>query len=211
MLREFFEKYQIGDAAVAAGVSGGADSLALLFQLDAFLRPQGRRVIALTVDHGLRPESRDEAEYVAKLAAERQIEHHILTWEGEKPEKGIEEAARTARYGLLCGWCRDNGVGTLAVAHHLLDQAETFFMRLQRGSGLNGLCGMAPLSEKNGVRLIRPFLQVHPERLKEFLREHGVSWAEDPSNRCDDYLRVRVRKFLPQLAAALDITPYPDP
>ena len=90
MLREFFEKYQIGDAAVAAGVSGGADSLALLFQLDAFLRPQGRRVIALTVDHGLRPESRDEAEYVAKLAAERQIEHHILTWEGKKPEKGIE-------------------------------------------------------------------------------------------------------------------------
>lgn len=207
MLREFFEKYQIGDAAVAAGVSGGADSLALLFQLDAFLRPQGRRVIALTVDHGLRPESRDEAEYVAKLAAERQIEHHILTWEGKKPEKGIEEAARTARYGLLCGWCRDNGVGTLAVAHHLLDQAETFFMRLQRGSGLNGLCGMAPLSEKNGVRLIRPFLQVHPERLKEFLRERGVSWAEDPFNRCDDYLRVRVRKFLPQLAATLDITP----
>ena len=203
MLREFFEKYQIGDAAVAAGVSGGADSLALLFQLDAFLRPQGRRVIALTVDHGLRPESRDEAEYVAKLAAERQIEHHILTWEGKKPEKGIEEAARTARYGLLCGWCRDNGVGTLAVAHHLLDQAETFFMRLQRGSGLNGLCGMAPLSEKNGVRLIRPFLQVHPERLKEFLRERGVSWAEDPFNRCDDYLRVRVRKFLPQLAATL--------
>ena len=204
MLREFFEKYQIGDATVAAGVSGGADSLALLFQLDAFLRPQGRRVIALTVDHGLRPESRDEAEYVAKLAAERQIEHHILTWEGKKPEKGIEEAARTARYGLLCGWCRDNGVGTLAVAHHLLDQAETFFMRLQRGSGLNGL---APLSEKNGVRLIRPFLQVHPERLKEFLRERGVSWAEDPFNRCDDYLRVRVRKFLPQLAATLDITP----
>ena len=81
-----------------------APILALLFQLDAFLRPQGRRVIALTVDHGLRPESRDEAEYVAKLAAERQIEHHILTWEGEKPEKGIEEAARTARYGLLCGW-----------------------------------------------------------------------------------------------------------
>lgn len=60
---------------------------------------------------------------------------------------------------------------------------------------------------KNGVRLIRPFLQVHPERLKEFLRERGVSWAEDPFNRCDDYLRVRVRKFLPQLAATLDITP----
>ena len=194
MLREFFEKYQIGDATVAAGVSGGAISLALAFQLTPFASA-GPAGIALTVDHGLRPESRDEAEYVAKLAAERQIEHHILTWEGKKPEKGIEEAARTARYGLLCGWCRDNGVGTLAVAHHLLDQAETFFMRLQRGSGLNGLCGMAPLSEKNGVRLIRPFLQVHPERLKEFLRERGVSWAEDPFNRCDDYLRVRVRKF----------------
>ena len=207
MLRDFFEKYQINDAAVAVGVSGGADSLALLLQLDAFLRPQGRRVIALTVDHGLRTESRAEAEYVAKLAAERQIEHHILTWVGQKPETGIEETARAARYGLLCDWCRDHGIGTLAVAHHLLDQAETFFMRLQRGSGLNGLCGMAPLSEKNGIRLIRPFLQVHPERLKEFLRKSGIDWAEDPSNQCDDYLRVRARKFLPQLAAALDITP----
>ena len=207
MLQEFFEKYQIDDDIVAAGVSGGADSLALLLMLDAFLRPQGRRVVALTVDHGLRPESRAEAEYVAKLAAERQIEHHILIWKGEKPEKGIEEAARTARYNLLCGWCSENGIGTLAVAHHLLDQAETFLMRLQRGSGLNGLCGMAPVSEKNSIRLIRPLLSVHPDKLKNFLRAQKVSWVEDASNVCDDYLRVRVRKFLPQLTAALDITP----
>ena len=79
MLREFFEKYQIGDAAVAAGVSGGADSLALLFQLDAFLRPQGRRVIALTVHNGMRPESSGEDEYDTKLAAESHIVHHIFT------------------------------------------------------------------------------------------------------------------------------------
>lgn len=207
MLREFFEKYQVDDDVIAVGVSGGADSLALLLQLEAFLRPQGRRVVALTVDHGLRPESREEAEYVAGLAAEHQIEHHILTWEGKKPEKGIEEAARTARYNLLCDWCVCNGVRTLAVAHHLLDQAETFLMRLQRGSGLSGLCGMAFVCKKNNIRLIRPFLSVHPEKLKEFLCVKNVSWVEDASNACDDYLRVRTRKFLPQLAAVLDITP----
>lgn len=207
MLKEFFEKYLIDDAIIAVGVSGGADSLALVLQLDAFLRPQGRRVVALTVDHGLREESAAEAQYVADLMTKHQIEHHILIWSGEKPKTGIEEAARTARYALLCDWCKAHNIQTLAVAHHLLDQAETFLMRLQRGSGLNGLCGMSAVSEKNDIRLIRPFLLVHPEKLKDYLRAKNIVWMEDASNACDDYLRVRVRKFLPKLAETLDITP----
>ena len=140
---------------VAVGVSGGADSLALVFLLDEILRPQGRRVIALTVDHGLREESSAEADYVSQLMAKYGIEHHILVWQGKKPSTGIEEAAREARYALLCGWCQAHEVETLCVAHHQQDQAETFLIRLQRGSGLTGLCGMSELSRRDGLKIVR--------------------------------------------------------
>ena len=93
----FFEKYQIKDEVIAAGVSGGADSLALALRL----KECGKKVVALTVDHGLRKESAREAEYVAKLMKAQGIEHHILLWKGAKPTRGIEESAREARYQLL--------------------------------------------------------------------------------------------------------------
>lgn len=188
---------KISGERVAVGVSGGADSLALTFLLDELLRPLGRQVVALTVDHGLRQESRSEAEYVAKIMAERGIEHHILPWIGDKPRSGIEEAARSARYCLLCRWCQENQVETLCIAHHQLDQAETFLIRLQRGSGLTGLCGMAEVSVLEGLKIARPLLDVSPEYLKEYLREQNICWVEDPSNQSDDFLRCRMRKFLP--------------
>ena len=151
-LKDIINLSEITGDVVAVGVSGGADSLALLLLMDELLRPLGRRVAALTVDHGLRKESRAEAEYVAGVAAARGIEHHILTWQGDKPRSGVEEAARTARYALLCSWCHEHGVETLCMAHHQQDQAETFLIRLQRGSGLTGLCGMAAVSRLNGLR-----------------------------------------------------------
>lgn len=206
-LKDIINLSNITGEKVAVGVSGGADSLALVLLLDEFLRPQGRRVIALTVDHGLRSESHQEAAYVAALMSEYGIEHHILIWEGEKPRSGIEEAARAARYRLLGDWCQANGVETLCVAHHQQDQAETFFMRLQRGSGLTGLCGMAPVSEVNGLRIVRPLLAVAPQQLKDYLSGRNIRWVEDPSNRSDDFLRVRIRKFLPELEKIIGITP----
>lgn len=117
-LKDIINLSEITGDVVAVGVSGGADSLALLLLMDELLRPLGRRVAALTVDHGLRKESRAEAEYVAGVAAARGIEHHILTWQGDKPRSGVEEAARTARYALLCSWCHEHGVETLCMAHH---------------------------------------------------------------------------------------------
>lgn len=207
MLQNFLNEYQITDKVIAAGVSGGADSLALVLMLNEVLKARGKNVIALTVDHGLRTESSDEAAYVSLLMATHQIEHHILQWKGEKPQSGIEEAARNARYRLLCDWCSAHGVKTLATAHHLLDQAETFFMRLQRGSGLNGLCGMSAVSYMKNIKIIRPLLTVHPQKLRNYLTGLEVNWVEDPSNQCEDFLRVRVRKFLPILSEKLDITP----
>ena len=205
MFSEFLQKYNIDDKKLAVGVSGGADSLALVLMMNEELAPLGIRLVALTVDHGLRGESAEEASYVATVMAENGIEHHILRWEGAKPVSGVEEAARQARYGLLGQYCAENGIGTLAVAHHLQDQAETFLMRLQRGSGLDGLCGMAPVSHRGDLKIIRPLLKTAPELLKSYLRQKQVVWVEDPSNQSDGYLRVRVRKFMPLLSERLGI------
>jgi len=203
----FLKKYNIEDNVIAVGVSGGADSLALVLWLNECLQPVGKKTIALTVNHRLRPESDEEADYVHQLMKKEGIEHHILLWEGDKPVTGIEEAAREARYRLLKNWCTEHQVRCLCVAHHLLDQAETFMMRLHRGSGLTGLCGMQEVSELNGLTILRPFLKKNPDELKAFLRQRDVQWITDSSNDCDDFLRVRIRKFLPQMQETIGITP----
>ena len=167
ILNEFFEKYKVYDEVIAVGVSGGADSLALLWKLNSWAKDNNKKIVALTVDHGLREESAYEANYVAQIAKQWGIEHHILIWEGEKPQTGIEEKARKMRYSLLLNWCKNNNVNALAVAHHLFDQAETFFLRLHRGSGLDGLCGMLPISYMDNIKIIRPLLNVHPDILKK--------------------------------------------
>lgn len=193
---KFLDKYQINEAKIAVGVSGGADSLALVLRMNEELSAIGKKVIALTVDHQLREESKAEAEYVASVMNDFNVEHHILVWEGDKPRTGIEEAAREARYALLQDWCRDNGVNVLAIAHHAKDQAETFFLRLQRGSGLFGLSGMQAVSQRGDLKVIRPLLHTDPKQLKDYLQSKNVEWVEDPSNQCEDFFRVKIRKHL---------------
>jgi len=201
-VKNFFLQYDLSDEVIAAGVSGGADSLALVLRLKKYCK----KVVALSVDHKLREESAAEAEYVAGLMKKEGIEHHILVWEGEKPKTGIEAAAREARYNLLCGWCKNNKIKYLAVGHHRRDQAETFLLRLQRGSGLSGLCGMLPIFEQNEIFIIRPQLNDDPQELKAYLQQRNIKWVEDPSNQSDDFLRVKVRKFLPELEKKIGIS-----
>lgn len=198
VIADFFSAHQIRAESIAVGVSGGADSLALALMLKEELPTY--HLVALTVDHGLRPTSKQEAEYVAGVMREYGIEHHILTWEGKKPKTGIEEQARIARYNLLCEWCEAHDVAYLAIAHHLFDQAETFLMRLVRGSGLYGLASMQEIYKLNGIHILRPLLKVHPDYLKAYLKEKHIDWVEDESNQCEDFLRVKIRKFLPSLA-----------
>ena len=199
---DFFKHYQLQNEVIAAGVSGGADSLALVLRL----KECGIKVVALTVDHRLRPTSRKEAEFVADLMQKYEIEHHILVWEGEKPKKGIEAEARKARYDLLCGWCKQNNIKYLAVGHHRRDQAETFLLRLQRGSGVSGLCGMADVVIQNGINIIRPQLNDSPDCLRNYLNEKNIAWVEDESNQSEDFLRVKIRKFLPELEDRIGIS-----
>lgn len=205
IVEELFAKYQIKDEVVAVGVSGGADSLALVLQAAEELAVFGRKIVALTVDHGLRPTSRLEAEYVAGLMQKYGIEHHILTWTGKKPTTGIEEAARQARYALIAEWCSQNNVRVLLTAHHAKDQAETFLMRLQRGSGLEGLCGIREYSVRDGLVILRPLLAVNPENLRDYLRQRAIVWVEDESNRDTTFLRGKIRQYLPELTENIGI------
>lgn len=204
-MEELFAKYQIKDEVVAVGVSGGADSLALVLQAAEELAVFERKIVALTVDHGLRPTSRLEAEYVAGLMQKYGIEHHILTWTGKKPTTGIEEAARQARYALIAEWCSQNNVRVLLTAHHAKDQAETFLMRLQRGSGLEGLCGIREYSVRDGLVILRPLLAVNPENLRDYLRQRAIVWVEDESNRDTTFLRGKIRQYLPELTENIGI------
>jgi tRNA(Ile)-lysidine synthase len=178
---------------LAIAVSGGADSMALCLLASRWAAKNHGKIAALTVDHGLRPDSAAEARQVARWCRARGIAHVTLRWKGAKPRTGIQAAARTARYRLLEEWCTKQGVLHLLVAHHAGDQAETVALRRERDSGEFGLAGMAAIVETPHLRILRPLLPVTRARLEATLRRAGQDWIEDPSNRDLRYARVRVR------------------
>ena len=185
---------------IAVAVSGGADSLALTMLCKKWVGKRGGKLSALSVDHGLRNGSDDEIKQLGKWLVASEIEHITLNWEGHKPSKGIQEAARIARYDLLERWCRKNGVLHLLLGHHQDDQAETFLLRLARNSGVDGLAGMSGIVEKSHVRLLRPLLTIPKDRLCATLRAVSQPWLEDPSNENENFERVRIRNAFPKLA-----------
>ncbi|WP_327462687.1 tRNA lysidine(34) synthetase TilS [Sphingomonas sp.] len=179
-------------------VSGGPDSLALLL-----LVPAESYVRAATVDHGLRPESRAEAEHVAAICAARGIAHDILTL--SLPPGTGQAQAREARYAALGEWCRAHGLTHLATGHHADDQAETLLMRLARGAGLAGLAGIrAERALGGGVTLVRPLLGYRKAELEAIVAAAGLTPVRDPSNTDPRYDRTAAR-------ALLAATPWLDP
>ena len=191
-------------ARIAVGVSGGSDSLALVLLAADWASRNGAEIIALTIDHGLRPAAVAEARQVGRWLKARQVRHRILRWRPAEDQPfvgGVQAAARAARYRLLAEWCRRQGVLHLAMAHQQEDQAETMLLRLVRGSGLDGLAAMAPVTERGGVRLIRPLLSVSRTDLRATLATRGQAWIDDPSNENTAHARVRMRALMPVLAA----------
>lgn len=186
---------------VAVATSGGVDSVALCLLAHRWAAASGGECHALVVDHGLRPESAEECRRIAGWLTRGGIETRVLTWTGRKPVRGIQEAAREARYGLLSSWCRDHGSRDLMLAHHRDDQAETFLLRLGRKSGLDGLATMAGVSHRAGIRVVRPLLGVPKARLIATVRAFGHPWIEDPSNRDPRFARSLIRELLPTLGA----------
>jgi tRNA(Ile)-lysidine synthase len=186
---------------LALAISGGRDSMALAILGAEWAGRRGGRAVALTVDHGLRAEAAAEAGQVRSWLTARGIEHRILAWRGPKPASGVQAAARSARYALLTGWCRQHGVLHLGLAHQQEDQAETFLMRLARADAPAGLAAMAALRREAGVRLLRPLLSVPRARLAATLAARGQAWTDDPSNADPAFERTRVGRQLAALAA----------
>jgi tRNA(Ile)-lysidine synthase len=192
----------IGLRSVILAVSGGPDSTALLFLAARWRAARGRgpKLVAVTVDHGLRPGSAREAAAVKRLAGKLGVAHRTLRWTGPKPKTGIQEAARSHRYRLLVAAARKEGAGHILTAHTLDDQAETVAFRLVRGSGLAGLAGMARATSLEDRTLIRPLLGITKARLLATLSAAKIPFNVDPSNEDPRFARARLRRLLPQLA-----------
>ena len=192
----------------AVAVSGGGDSKALMLLLAEWARAQARPLpIVLTVDHGLVSGAARIAQNVVKDAHRIGLKAHRLVWKGAKPSADIEAAARTARYRLMGAWCEAHRVKGLYLAHTLEDQAETFLLRLARGSGLDGLAAMRvrsafPLEGFERLCVVRPLLETTRARLRAWLESRNESWIEDPMNTDPRFARTRIRRAWPALADA---------
>lgn len=200
--RAELERLRAESGRLGVAVSGGPDSLALLLLAQTTMPG---RVAAATVDHGLRPESAQEAAFVASLCQGLGVPHKVL--EVDVPSGNLQANARAARYGALGMWLDTEGLTAIATAHHADDQAETFLMRLNRGSGLSGLAGIRAdtVIADHGGRLIRPLLGWRKVELEELVRACGIEPVHDPSNANEDFDRVRIRKALAE-ADWLDIS-----
>ncbi|GAC1335029.1 MAG: tRNA lysidine(34) synthetase TilS [Bradyrhizobium sp.] len=192
-----------GAPALVLAVSGGPDSIALMWLAARWRRAlaRGPRLIAATVEHGLRAEAEREARDVKRLARSLDLPHRTLRWTGAKPKTGLPAAARDARYRLLGQVARKSGSTHILTAHTRDDQAETLLMRLLRGSGIAGLGAMARESGRDGVVLARPFLDVSKAQLIATLGRAKLGFADDPTNRDLNFTRPRLRALMPALAA----------
>jgi tRNA(Ile)-lysidine synthase len=190
-------------SAIVLAVSGGPDSIALMW-LAARWRgalARGPRLLAVTVDHGLRAEAAREAREVKRLAGALDLPHRTMRWTGIKPKTGLPAAARAARYALLAKAARGCGASHILTAHTRDDQAETLVMRMVRGSGIAGLAAMARVSQREGMLLARPLLNVSKSQLLATLHKAKIGFADDPTNRDIHFTRPRIRAVMPVLAA----------
>jgi tRNA(Ile)-lysidine synthase len=182
---------------IGLAVSGGPDSLALM-QLVARWREAGSsgpELTVLTVDHGVRQGTREEAELVGRMASALRLSHAILNWEkSELPSASLQAKARQARYDLMAAYCHAHDIPALVTAHHLDDQAETFLMRLKRGSGLDGLAAIPERGAWAGIVILRPLLDQPKARLIATLSEAGLPFVSDPSNADPRFERARMRQ-----------------
>ena len=187
--------------SIAVAVSGGPDSLSLAFLAKCFSLINKVKVSYFIVDHKLRRESSKEAKYVSNLLKKIDIKCKILSWNGKKPANNIQAIAREKRYQLLANECKRNKINNLLVGHHLDDLLENFIIRLTRGSGLKGLISFNKRTKykSENLNILRPLLDLNKENLVFISKKVFKFYIKDPSNRNEDFKRIRVRKLLQSL------------
>ena len=184
-------------------VSGGGDSMAMLALAHGWARVWGVGLRIVTVDHGLRPESATEAAMVATECAALGHPHEIVKWRGWDGQGNLQDAARRARLALIGGWRGD--LRHVLMGHTRDDLAETFLMRVQRGSGVDGLAAMAPLRDvPQGFAIVRPLLGMRRADLRHYLRTLQMPWVDDPSNDDPQFTRVKARQAIETLDLDVD-------
>ena len=196
-----FENYLNINKNFIVAVSGGPDSLALSFLAKIYSIKKKLNVEYFIIDHKLRKNSTTEARLVKKKLKKFSINLNILTWHGKKPKKNIQSIAREKRYRLLTDQAKKLNINNILLGHHLDDLFENFFIRILRGSGLNGLVSLDKKTQKNQVNLIRPLIDFDKKDLIYISNYIFDSYVNDPSNEDDKFKRVRIRNFLKQLGA----------
>ncbi len=194
------------DGPLIAAVSGGADSMALLYLLEASADKHQRDILAVTIDHDLREQSASEAAAVASYCGVRNIPHRIVVWHGPKPKSAMQEKARQQRYKRLLCVAGEEGAAAILTGHSASDQAETFLARLARGSGINGLSAIAEHRQMAAgpaapIPVLRPLLSFGRQQIRASCKVHNIPFHDDSSNEDPKYERVRHRAVLSALAA----------
>lgn len=181
---------------LGVAVSGGGDSMALL---DLLRQWGGAELCVVSVNHGLRDEAADELALVEGYAEQQGLSHDILYWHWDGCGN-LQNAAREGRRAAIDDWAKANKLQHVALGHTKDDQAETFLMRLSRGSGVDGLACMSELRNRDGLIWLRPMLEISREDLRQHLRDGAILWADDPSNEDPRYDRVKARQMFETLA-----------
>lgn len=189
-------------ARLAVAVSGGVDSVCLLH----WLHQMNMDITALHVNHHLRTAADIEEQYVVETCEKLGIPCCVFHWTDEKPDSGLEAAARDARYKFMTDWCTSHNIDALMVAHQADDQIETFLMNLARGSGVSGLSGMRQISYRDGVQIVRPLLAVFRSELIEYCHKNNIKYFCDEMNDDENYTRVKIRKNRHLLSDKLGIS-----
>ena len=196
--KKFEKNLKVKKSAIVA-VSGGPDSLALSFLTKIYSLKKSLDVKYFIVDHRLRKNSTLEAKNVQKLLKNFSINLSILTWKGSKPQKNIQSISRDKRYELLINKANKFNIKNIFLGHHLNDLFENFFIRILRGSGLNGLISLDRKSKNKSINLIRPLLNFSKKDLILISNSIFGTYIKDPSNEDNKFKRVKVRNFLKQL------------
>ena len=179
-------------------LSGGADSLAMAFFSKCYQILNNSKVYYVHIDHKLRKSSSKEARDLKHFLNEFDINCEILTWNKSKRTRGTQENARIARYDLLTKFCNRKKINALFLGHNRDDLRENFFIRMLRGSGIRGLTSFSSKNSiiNNNLNCYRPFLDLSKKSLLKVTNKVFGYYIKDPSNKKNEFLRIRVRKLL---------------